>query len=269
MKKRYIVLIVVAVLFIVCLIIRGINMSKKKQEPPTFTTETVSTEDVSTEELTEDVSTENPYEQGVDHIENGDDGDGRIEVTTTEEVVEEVTTEEPYSDYYETGVVIFDNTAVPKTNMDGSSCKNYLNSVDLSDFGTKWGTSLTEADKYTKNRVLVGVSQNPEDMERGNLQSVGWLIDNLSTLDDSTAIKFTNLHTIGSLSVDHVAILCSYDWYSAFGLKETLVMFEDISGTLNVNDFHEGDIFSATVYVHNVKIVKVNGHEVVCVQYSN
>ena len=105
--------------------------------------------------------------------------------------------------------------------------------------------------------------------ERGDLQSVGWLIQNLSSLSEETAIKFTNLHVIGSLSATHTAVLCSYDWYSVFGLKDTLVMFEDISGTLDASAFTDGAVFSATVFAHNVKVVEnVNGQRVVCVQYS-
>ena len=116
--------------------------------------------------------------------------------------------------------------------------------------------------------VVIGVDQNPKDVEKYDLQSVGWLKDNLKSLDKNTAVKFTNLHIIGSLSNTHVALLCSYDWYSVFGLRDTLVVFEDISGQLNVKDFKEGDIFSATVFAHNIKRVDVNGQSVICVQYN-
>lgn len=220
-----------------------------------------------TETTTEESSTSSQYTQEVDHIEN-DKKDGRVEVTTEE--VTEATTEEvkPYSEYYETGVKIFDHTDVPAYNMDGSTCSGYYNAVSLSDFGSMWGTSITDKDKYTSKRYLVGVSQNPDDTEKGDLQSTGWLIDHLDGMEKDTAIKFTNLHTIGSLSTSHVALLCSYDWYSAFGLTDTLVLFEDVSGTLNNSDFKAGDIFSCTVWVHNIKVVTVNGKRVVCIEYA-
>ena len=169
---------------------------------------------------------------------------------------------------YPPTVNIFDNTAVPDKNVDGSSCKAYMNGVTLSDFGVLWGEDLTDDDFTGNSRYLVGVEQNPQDFNRGDLQSVGWLIENLGTMQANDCIKFTNLHVIGSLSSSHVALLCSYDWYSAFGLKDTLVVFEDHSGTLKVEDFKEGDIFSATAYVHNIKIVEANGQKVVVVSYE-
>lgn len=169
---------------------------------------------------------------------------------------------------YPPSVIVFDNTAVPVKNVDGSSCKDYLSGVALADFDTLWGSSLTEDDFNSETRYLVGVEQNPDDFNRGDLQSVGWLIQHLGELNASDCVKFTNLHVIGSLSSSHVALLCSYDWYSAFGLKETLVVFEDISGTLKTSDFNDGDVFSASVYVHNMKTEDVNGQTVVCVEYD-
>ena len=121
--------------------------------------------------------------------------------------------------------------------------------------------------KATK-KILIGVDQDYYDFEKGDLQSVGWLISNIDSIEDNTAVKFTNLHVIGSLSDDHVALLCCYDWYSAFGIKDTLVVLEDISGTLKTSDFKEGDIFSATVYGHNIKVEKVNGQNVVCAEFA-
>ena len=165
-------------------------------------------------------------------------------------------------------VNVFDHTKVPKTNMDGSSCKTYYNAVKLSDFGSYWGEPLTNDDILSEKKIYVGVKQNPNNTEVADLQSTGWLIENFSTITDSTAIKFTNLHVIGSLSSSHVALLCSYDWYSVYGMTDTLVVFEDISGTLNPGDFDDGDVFEATVFKHNIKIEKVNGKRVVVVQYN-
>ena len=199
------------------------------------------------------------------------ESDGRVEVVEEEEEekepepVIEVKTEPNFEVEYS----IFDKTGVPTKNVDGSSCKAYLEKVSLKDFGTYWGTSLTEADFNSPQRVLVGVDQDPQDFERGDLQSVGWVFENINTLSDDTAIKFTNLHVIGKLSDSHVAVLCSYDWYSVFGLEDTLVVFEDTSDTLKVEDFEDGAIFSATVFKHNMKVAEnVNGQRVLCVQYD-
>lgn len=170
---------------------------------------------------------------------------------------------------YPVGVNIFGWTAVPDKNLDGSSCKEYLSGVSLVDAGTFWGTHLTEDDFFGGGKYLVGVEQNPDDEERGNLQSVGWLANNLGKMKAEDAVKFTNLHVIGHLSDEHLALLCSYDWYSVHGLDDTLVIFEDISGTLRTEDFKEGDIFSATVFVHNVKVEdNLNGKRVVVVEYD-
>lgn len=307
-KKLIIIGGVVAGLLILCLCIRAVNMSKKKalekeqqateeevnyltdasgnilydeQGNPLYITADYAFDEqgnlmygedgmplLSAElESTEESTTSSQYQQEVNHIEN-DKEDGRVDVTT--ESTTEATTEEikPYSEYYETGVKIFDHTEVPARNMDGSTCSGYFNAVKLSDFGTMWGSPITDEDKYANKRYLVGVDQNPDDIEKGDLQSTGWLIDHLDSMDKNTALKFTNLHVIGSLSTSHVALLCSYDWYSAFGLDDTLVLFEDISGTLNTSDFKAGDIFSCTVWVHNVKVVKVNGKRVVCIEYA-
>ena len=81
----------------------------------------------------------------------------------------------------------------------------YPNSVSsLVDFGVLWGDSLTEDDYNTKTRYLVGVEQDRNDFERGDLQSVGWVFDNIDKMNDSDAIKFTNLHVISSLDDSHV-----------------------------------------------------------------
>lgn len=158
---------------------------------------------------------------------------------------------------------------VPERMDDGSSIKNYYSSVSLSDFGSKWGSKLTQDDKLTENFYMVGVDQNPDDYVKGTqLQSFGWLIENLSSLPKNSAVKFADLHVVGSLAQDHTAILACYNWYSVWGMKETLMVFEDISGTLNPADFQPGDVFSAMIYAHNIKIEKVNGQTVICVQYD-
>lgn len=158
---------------------------------------------------------------------------------------------------------------VPERMDDGSSIKNYYSSISLSDFGSMWGSKLTQEDKLTENFYMVGVDQNPDDYVKGvQLQSFGWLIENLNSLPKNSAIKFADLHVVGSLADDHMAILACYNWYSVWGMKETLMVFEDMSGTLNPADFQPGDVFSAMIYAHNIKIEKVNGQTVICVQYD-
>lgn len=193
----------------------------------------------------------------------------RVEVVEQDGTEIEVKPETTKRAKYDTTVIIYDHTGVPQTNVDGSSCLTYMEGVTLDNFGSYWGTALTEDDFNGNQRYLVGVSQNRDDFLKGDLQSVGWLIDNLGSLEPNDCIKFTDLHVIGDLSDSHVAMLCSSDWYSAFGLKDTLLVFEDISGSLKTSDFSDGDTFSATVFVHNIKIEPdVNGQRVVCLEYA-
>lgn len=269
-RKLCVVLIVIVVLFIIMMCIRSYNLSRNDNKLDTDIQETdlaVSCTPLPTAtEIPEPVS---KYQSslGLDK-DKGDDG--RVEVKEDTKDKKKTPTKKVQKEpKYRVLVNIFDSTSVPSTNMDGSSCKAYLNGVSLKDFGTYWGSNLTDDDFKGGNKYLIGVEQSKDDTEKGDLESVGWLIDNFPLLNDNDAIKFTNLHVIGSLSDTHVALLCSYDWYSAFGLKDTLVVFEDISNTLNVSDFKDGDIFSATVFKHNVKIEnKINGQRVVVVQYN-
>jgi uncharacterized protein YxeA len=268
-KKLIIILGVIVVIFIIMLIIRHHNLSNKATSEDTETTDT-STEVVEdTQTGITEATTEAPqdsYKQSLG-IGNGDDTTITIERDPTTEATTEYVQTEPT---YETVVNNFTHTEVPDKMVDGSSCKNYLASVKLSDFGSFWGSALTDEDFVGHKKYLVGVEQDGETVEKGDLQSVGWLLDNLEAekFQSNDAIKFTNLHIIGSLADDHLAVLCCYDWYSAFGLKDTLVVFEDISNTLKVSDFNAGDVFSATVFVHNIKTTTVKGYRVVCVEYT-
>lgn len=265
--SRFILIVIVFFLIILCMrfYVRG---HKKPSDGSNQTSSLVEQEGQALEEEneTETSTKEKPtYDNslGLDT----DKGDGRITVAEPTESTKP--TKAPViKPSYPVTVSIYDKTQVPARNVDGSSCTGYLNSVVLRDFGTYWGSDLTVEDFYSKKIVYVGVDQDPNDTQKEDLQSVGWLIENLDSLSSETAIKFTNLHVIGNLSTTHVAILCSYDWYSAFGLDDTLVVFEDISGTLKLENFSSGDIFSATVFRHNVKSVNVNGKRVIVVQYN-
>lgn len=267
-KKLIIVLGVLAVLVIAMFAIRAHNLSKRNAEAPPEETQNAP---VDVGQLEQDVQEEQkPEGSYASSLGLGTgEGDGRVEVKDPEPESEEPTEVPEPEAKYDTVVTIFDHTEVPNRNMDGSSCKDYLSSVTLNDFGTFWGTQLTDADFEGGDFYMVGVEQNPDDTLRGDLQSTGWLIDNLGRMNDNDAISFRNLHVIGDLSQSHVAMLCSYDWYSAYGMRDTLVVFEDISGVLDPKDFKAGDIFSATVFAHNIKVLSnVHGQRVIVVQYA-
>lgn len=273
---RVLCIVGIILVIIICILfgIRSNNLKKKKAEEIAKMQEEAlaaaqAQEQTSLEQdVEEEKVPENKYKNSLG-LDADSDKDERIEITEPEpEPIVEVTPvqKEPT---YSVMVDVFDHTTVPKRNMDGSSCKAYQEKVKLKDFGTYWGTELTEEDFKGGNFYLVGVEQNTNDTLMGDLQSTGWLISNLDSLNDNDAIKFTNLHVIGHLSSSHVAMLCSYDWYSAFGMTDTLVVFEDISNSLKVGDFKDGDIFSATVFKHNIKVLdNVKGQRVIVVQYA-
>ena len=260
--------IVIGVLLLLVLVV-GIGVFNRVKNKENTKKETVTTENtVSPSGLSQDVAETpkpvNEYQQslGLDT----DKGDGRVEVTETpfssEEPILEITAK------YEPEVIIFDKTSVRDILDDGSSTKKYFDSVSLNDFDKGFGSDLTDEDFKGNDLYLIGVQQNPDDYLVGDLQSTGWLINNISDLKKNDAIKFTNLHVIGSLSDNHVALLCTYDFYSVFGMKDTLVVFEDMSGTLDTKDFSDGSIFSALVFRHNVKVKAVNGQNVIIVKYD-
>lgn len=267
-RKLCIFGIIMVILIAVMFGIRSNNLKKKRLEAQKVASEEAKKNKKSA--LAQDVEPEaqptSKYQSslGLD----ADKDDGRVEVDIKD--VKPTPTKKPVKSEpkYETVVDVYDHTNVPKTNVDGSSCMAYRKGVRLTDFGTFWGSSLTKADYKGGKFYMIGVKQNPEDFCKGDLQSTGWLIEHLSGLKSNDAIKFTNLHVIDRLSDSHVALLCSYDWYSAFGLRDTLVVFEDISNSLNYDDIKNGDIFSATVYRHNVKVETVNGQRVVVCQYA-
>lgn len=272
-KKLSLVIGILLVLIIILVVWRQVRIANgqfnanKNTENVTQNTETQQvSQNTSIQEDTE-ANPESSYTASLGI--NKDKGDGRVKVVESQKETETESKKEDNTPTYDTAITVFDHTGVPKKNVDGSSYKDYLDDVTISDFDTSFGGSLTKDDRKSKKRVLVGVEQNKDDYVKGDLQSVGWLINNIDSISSNTAIKFTNLHIIQNISDDGVALFCSYDWYSVYGLKDTMVLFVDESGTLKASDFKDGDIFSATVFKHNVKVERVNGYNVVVVKYRS
>jgi len=163
--------------------------------------------------------------------------------------------------------IYFENSgykAVPTSTIDGKSFEGYFNSISLSDLDSFFGGSIPSEYSTCESYTLVGTSQ----IKNGDLMSVGWLINNLNNLSLYEPVYFTDLHVIGSLSDERVILLCCYNWYSSFGLQDTLVILEDISGTLSVDDFEAGDIVSTVVFPANMKTIDLNGYTVVHAEYA-
>lgn len=279
------IILIFAVIFIILLALRFYNKSKKvdeganKQEKVAQSQDKATFSDNTTGVTQTPKVTAEPYLSGLSisaqqkKKQEEDEARRKAELEAQQKKeAEEARLEEAIRNQkptYGDAVICWDTDGVPETMVDGSSLKNYFSSVSYNDFKGNWGSGLSTKDKTTKKLILVGVDQNPNDFIKGySNQSLGWLISNLSKLDDNTCIKFTDLNTIGSLDKGHVALLCSYDWYSAYGLSNTIVYFEDISKSLNPSDFYSGTVFSAYVYKHNIKVKQVNGQNVVCIQYS-
>lgn len=260
-RKLCIGIIAAVVLVALLLIIRAVNAGKNKDNDVDLPPQSGLTQDV------------------VDEKEPGSDYQNLLGLDANKWNDERVDVKDPVDEEppappvrrtprYPVDVNVFANTAVPEKNQDGSSCKAYFAKVNLADFGTYWGSDLTAEDFLGNTRYFVGVAEE-EYNPINSLESAGWLISHLSELEPNDVIQFTNLHVIGSLSQSHVALLCSYDWYSVFGMDDTLIVFEDISRTLETSDFKDGDIFSATVFVHNIKVMdNVAGQRVIVCEYA-
>lgn len=270
-KKLCIAIGVVVALVVVMLIVRSNNLKRKADEEAARLAleQQQAMQDALQQDVVEEKEPEDDYQNrlGLDADKWGDE---RVTVTDKqdEEPPEPVVKRTPR---YEVGARVFGFREVPDFSQDPKdrNCfKRYYGTVTLADFGTFWGSSLTQEDFIGNTCHYVGVAE--EDYNPiNNIQSVGWLISNFGDLAQNDLVQFTNLHVIGTLSKTHVALLCSYDWYSAYGLQDTVVVFEDISGTLEVNDFKAGDIFEASVFVHNIKVLDdVAGERVVVCQYQ-
>lgn len=259
-RKLVIFIIIVSIIFGIMLCIRTYNLSKKENNKQEVVEQESS--DVVVEQPTETTTIPQPtYDISLNNrLDN--------ETTTKKEpIIEDETLPTPKPNF-DVSCKIWKHVNVPDRNDDGSSYKKFLSSISLSDFNVMWGTNLDINDMNSTTKYYVGSIKETDEAKESELKSVSWIFDNLNSFKKSDAIHFTNLYTIGSLSNSHVALLCSYTWHSVFGLDDTLVMFEDISGTLNPADFTEGATFSATVFVHNVKVEKVNGQDILCVQYN-
>lgn len=273
---RILIIFGIIVVILVCVVF-GIRSSNKKKaalaEAERIRQEQLALEEQENaiEEVTTVVQPVGEYEASLG-LEVDKNRDERVKVDKNKKPVVEQETEasvqtEPN---YDTKVTVFGYQEIPTSGLNANLFQEYLSKVQLSDFSSKFGSGLTENDFFSPQRILVGYEKDraEDDTDMGDLRSVGWLTRNIDNLGDSDAIKFVDLHVVGHLATDHVAMLCTYELYAADHLTDMLVMFEDISGTLSVDSFKSGDIFSATVFKHNMKVEQVNGQTVLVVQYN-
>lgn len=276
-KKVVIALGIIVALLIVGIVIRTINMSKKQevtQPPVESTADSGGTEDEATKPAEPEkfesslTASAKEEEREKEEVEQRLKEKEEAEEKAKKEEEERLKAEKAKPTYGD-AVKIWDSDGVPDIMEDGRSIKQYFKDTSIASFGSNWGTALDNKDKLTDSFYMVGVDQNPEDKVTGvQSQSFGWLITHLGGINKNSAIKFTDLNVVDSYASDHVAMLCCYNWYSIWGLEETMMFFEDISRTLKPSDFKPGTIFSAIVYAHNIKVVEANGQKVICVQYN-
>jgi sortase (surface protein transpeptidase) len=278
--KKYKVLViaiaVICVLFGTVLGIRSHNLQKKAEVQAQAKAEQVEKEKVKEEKQKKEVKSYDPS-LGVNSSSESKDG-----VKISDEVRQEQAKEDAEEEHqaelnsqttpnYPTELRVYNHISVPEYAIDGTSWMKYANKVSLADFGSMWGSALTHEDVITTSRVVVGT----DDVEKGHHidgespRSVPEILNNFDSLvKPHTAYTFTDLKAVKSLSDDHTAMLCTYEWYSVYGLKDELVVFEDISGSVPIDTIKAGDTFSFTAYGQNISHKVVNGKNVLLVQYS-
>lgn len=243
-KKLIIVLGVIVGIIVLLFIIRGINLSRKSNEP-VATEETTSVKETESETTKKELGTK-PYDSNLGN-DKEDNTDGRVEVDKDkiEKDTIPIQTEPTYTPYAK----ITSKSAVTSENLN----KELLSNLKLSDVGTFWGSALSDDDFKGGKHLSIGT-----DTECDN--NVSWLVSNISSLSDNDFIEFSNLVVIGSLSPTHVALLCSSG--------DNYIVFEDITNRLNISDFTEGDLFSTGIFKHNMKLQSVNGIDILVIQYN-
>lgn len=275
--KILVVIAVVILLFILILVAaRQKNMAKKTAEQNSSVATTSVAQNSYTQLVEDEVNTQSEYERQLGLGANRSDG----RVTITDEVKNKQEEErrkqeeeakrrtEPLYDVYSR---TYDSQPIygPSSRVDNDAFRTYCSHINLGVTGSFWGDKLTEADWEPSQKIMVGVTQNPANTEGGDLQSVGWLMNNLGNLASNTCIKFADLHVVQNISNDnHVAVISIYSPYSAYNYKDIIVVFEDISGTLNQANFKEGDIFEALVFAHNIKVQNLDDTRILKVEYA-
>lgn len=260
MKHKKLLIILGAVIFTVLIlfIIRGINLSRKSKEEPSASIET----SAPTLETSKEPETTTTFDSNMGL--GTDSEETKVTIPDeTEVIIEDDTTQ---LDSFDLTFRVYGRTSVPNKLLDGTSCSQYLSKLSSKDI-TNWGSDLTQSDLSSRKRVLVGTSQATDDICKGDLQSVGWLMNNLNSLSDSTCIKFTDLHVVGTIPSNKTILLCMYSWYSVFGMNETLVLFEDCSNS--VSNIADGSTISFSIYKHNARVETIKGQKVIVVRYYN
>ena len=169
--------VIVLVLIIVMFGIRSHNLSKKAQEEANQGQQQEQVAQQPTE-LQEEGLNQDTKSEYTANLSIYAEKDNKVQIEEEDGKINEKQKILQTEPSFDTDFSIFDHTNVPDKMVDGSSVKDYLIGVTMSDFGSEWGSQLQSDDFYTKKRYLVGVEQDVNNYIKGDLQSVGWLINN-------------------------------------------------------------------------------------------
>lgn len=152
-------------------------------------------------------------------------------------------------------LIKYDNNKVPDKLLDGTSCKQFLKDLDTDKI------KITISKEYTQSDyILVGAAQNKANKITGDLESVGWLMNNIDSISSDTLIYFTDLHIVG---IKNNMVLCMYNFHSIFGMTDCLVALWGI----NTEDLKAGDTISVGIFRGNMKLTTVNNIRILITRY--
>lgn len=285
-KKLLLVLLALGIAVVMLFGVRSHNLKIKKQKEAKAKTEAIAKKKAEAKAQAEEEEKEKQANTFDSEIIGSDDDDvSKHIVTITDEVrkkqekKDEKARKQAELDAqtepnYPVELRVWDNITVPEYTKDGRRWDTYADTFSLDDFPSKWGKALDHDDVIASKRLIVGT----DDVEEGHRIkgaepiSTQELFESKGTfkkyIKKHTAVTFTDLKCVKSLSSDHVALLCTYEWYSVYGFKDEMVIFEDISDTLHVDDIKPGDTFSFTAYGHNISHKTFNGNNILLVEYD-
>ena len=252
MKKGLIITLgVIGGLVILAFIIRGINLSRKANNPEPE--ETVMSEfetelpDATEAPEIEETTQKPTYDSTIDKEDNQDKAIKK-NVASYEY--------EPFRLKQET----WGTAVVPETLVNGSSFIKYYEALTPEMFNFSFGTALTQEDATATIQYCIGTDTSKSSgITKDYLHSMQWLYNKLDFMEGNTSIYFANLHVIGQVGTDMT--LCMFDWDSVTTMSNTLVLVKGLDAT------KRGDIISFATYRHNVSSTVVSAQKVLLVDY--
>lgn len=252
MKKGLIITLgVIGGLVILAFIIRGINLSRKANNPETEETvmsefETELPDATETPEIEE--TTQKPtYDSTIDKEDNKDKA-----------IIKNVASYEyePFKLKQE----IWGTAVVPETLVNGSSFIKYYEALTPEMFNFSFGTALTQEDATATIQYCIGTDTSKSSgITKDYLHSMQWLYNKLNFMEGNTSIYFANLHVIGQVGTDMT--LCMFDWDSVTTMSNTLVLVKGLDTT------KRGDVISFATYRHNISSTVVSAQKVLLIDY--